>query len=220
MARWEPDSRGRLEQAALELYGERGFESTTVAEIAARAGRDRADVLPLLHRQARGPVRGRGRAAGAAGRPPSPTRPRPRRRSTRSPRRSKRPARCSRSAASTPGSARPSSPPTPSCSERELIKLASLAAALADALRRRGVADPAATLTAEAGIAVFKVAFERWVDPAAGANPAAAHPRVVRRAEGGRRRLIARGCGAGAARPSRSASACACSSCARCRARS
>ena len=37
-ARWEPDSRGRLEQAALALYGERGFEDTTVAEIAERAG--------------------------------------------------------------------------------------------------------------------------------------------------------------------------------------
>jgi AcrR family transcriptional regulator len=48
--------------------------------------------------------------------------------------------------------------------ERELIKLASLASALADALRRRGVADPAAGLAAEAGIAIFKVAFESWVD--------------------------------------------------------
>src|SRR5579862_2471881 len=38
MPRWEPDSRGRLELAALTLYGERGFENTTVAEIAERAG--------------------------------------------------------------------------------------------------------------------------------------------------------------------------------------
>lgn len=48
--------------------------------------------------------------------------------------------------------------------ERELIKLASLAAALADTLRRRGVTDPAASLVAEAGIAVFKIAFECWVN--------------------------------------------------------
>ena len=38
MGRWEPNAQGRLAQAALELYGERGFEQTTVAEIAKRAG--------------------------------------------------------------------------------------------------------------------------------------------------------------------------------------
>src|ERR1700722_18330449 len=38
MVRWEPDSRGRLGQAAMELYGERGFDLTTVADIAERAG--------------------------------------------------------------------------------------------------------------------------------------------------------------------------------------
>ncbi|MGP8161462.1 MAG: hypothetical protein ACLQGJ_09640 [Candidatus Dormibacteria bacterium] len=38
--------------------------------------------------------------------------------------------------------------------------------ALADTLRRRGVRDTAARLTADAGVAVFKVAFERWVNDA------------------------------------------------------
>jgi hypothetical protein len=47
--------------------------------------------------------------------------------------------------------------------ERELIKMASLADALADGLRRRGVAEPSASLCAEAGVAVFRVAFDRWV---------------------------------------------------------
>jgi AcrR family transcriptional regulator len=51
----------------------------------------------------------------------------------------------------------------PELQERELIKLASLAGTLAEALRRRGVEDPAASLAAEAGIAAFKIAFERWV---------------------------------------------------------
>jgi AcrR family transcriptional regulator len=48
--------------------------------------------------------------------------------------------------------------------ERELIKLASLASALAEELRRRGVAEPVASLAAEAGIAVFRIAFDRWVN--------------------------------------------------------
>ncbi|MFP2933395.1 TetR family transcriptional regulator, partial [Pyxidicoccus sp. 3LG] len=48
--------------------------------------------------------------------------------------------------------------------ERELIKLAALASSCAEALRGRGVTEPAASLTAEAGIAVFKVAFEHWVE--------------------------------------------------------
>ena len=47
--------------------------------------------------------------------------------------------------------------------ERELIKLASLASALADALRTRGATGPSAALAAEAGIAVLRVAVERWV---------------------------------------------------------
>jgi len=52
----------------------------------------------------------------------------------------------------------------PELQERELIKMASLAAAVAGALRQRGATEPAASLAAEAGIAVFRVAFERWVN--------------------------------------------------------
>ena len=47
--------------------------------------------------------------------------------------------------------------------ERELIKMASMAVAVTKALHARGVSEPAASLTAEIGIAVFKIGFERWV---------------------------------------------------------
>jgi hypothetical protein len=57
---------------------------------------------------------------------------------------------------------------TPTLRERELIKLASLAEALAAALRERGLDEPAAELTAELGIALFRVAFGRWIAPAGG----------------------------------------------------
>ncbi|HEY4442596.1 MAG TPA: hypothetical protein VGN14_19235, partial [Candidatus Elarobacter sp.] len=47
--------------------------------------------------------------------------------------------------------------------ERELIKLARLRVALADALRRRGVPQSTASLIGDMGIAVFHNAFARWV---------------------------------------------------------
>ncbi len=162
MGRWEPNARGRLERAAMELYIERGFDQTTVAEIAARAGltertffRHFADKREVLF-------------AGAV----------------------ELQEFLVRTLASAPDSATPIDAvaaafeaagallqerrdyawqrqaviaANPELQERELIKLASLAAAMADGLRRRGVAGPAATLTAEAGVAVFRVGFERWV---------------------------------------------------------
>jgi len=161
MARWEPDSRGRLEHAALALYGERGFEATTVAEIAERAGltertffrhfADKREVLfggaAMLQEllvsgvagapDAAAPIEAVLAALEAAG-------------ALLQERRAYARQRQMIIAASA------------ELRERELIKLASLASALADALRRRGVSDPAASLTAEAGIAVFRVAFERW----------------------------------------------------------
>jgi AcrR family transcriptional regulator len=47
--------------------------------------------------------------------------------------------------------------------ERELTKMASLSTALADALRSRGVSESQAALAAETGVGVFRVGFERWV---------------------------------------------------------
>jgi AcrR family transcriptional regulator len=38
MARWEPDARGRLLRAALDLFAEHGYDATTAAQIAERAG--------------------------------------------------------------------------------------------------------------------------------------------------------------------------------------
>jgi AcrR family transcriptional regulator len=162
MARWEPDSRGRLEQAALALYAERGFENTTVAEIAARAGltertffrhfADKREVLfwgaAMLEQLAVGAVE-------AAPESASPIDAITTGLAATGPMFEERRDRARRRQRVIDANAE--------LRERELIKLASLAAALAGALRRRGVADPAATLTAEAGIAVFKVAFARWV---------------------------------------------------------
>jgi AcrR family transcriptional regulator len=38
MGRWEPDARGRLLRAAIELFSEHGYDATTAAQIAAHAG--------------------------------------------------------------------------------------------------------------------------------------------------------------------------------------
>jgi AcrR family transcriptional regulator len=163
MGRWEPNARGRLEQAAMELYVERGFEQTTVAEIAKRAGltertffrhfADKREVLfwgaatlqeHLVDAVASAPdsavpIDAIAAAIEVAGGLLQERREGARQRQTII-------------AANT------------ELQERELIKLASLASALAGALRRRGVSEPAASLTAEAGIAVFKIAFGLWID--------------------------------------------------------
>ncbi|MFZ1993043.1 MAG: TetR family transcriptional regulator [Solirubrobacteraceae bacterium] len=163
MSRWEPGARERLAQAALDLYAERGFEQTTVVEIAKRAGltertffrhfADKREVLfaggsDLQALMVSGVLDAPASAAPidavAAGLQAGGEVLQERRDFAR-----QRQAVIAASA---------------ELRERELIKLASLAAALADALRERGVAEPAASLSAEAGIAVFRVAFERWVD--------------------------------------------------------
>ncbi|MEV4754794.1 TetR family transcriptional regulator [Micromonospora sp. NPDC049559] len=163
MSRWEPNARGRLEQAALALYGERGFEQVTVAEIAGRAGltertffRHYADKREVLFAgasalqeilvgaveeapDAAAPMEVVAAALAAVG-------------AMFDERRDLVRQRQAVIAAN------------PELQERELIKLAALATALAGALRDRGVPEPAASLTGQTGIAVFRVAFERWID--------------------------------------------------------
>lgn len=162
MSRWEPDARGRLEQAALALYRERGFERVTVAEIAARAGltertffRHYADKREVLFAEsgtlqdvlvcavteapdASAPIDVVVAALAAVGARLGERRDRARRRQA-------------------------IIDANPELQERELIKLATFATAIAGALRERGVSEPAASLAGQTGIVVFRVAFDRWV---------------------------------------------------------
>jgi AcrR family transcriptional regulator len=175
MVRWEPDGRGRLEQAAMELYSAQGFESTTVAEIAERAGltertffrhfADKREVLfsgsgafqeLIVSNVANAsdsltPVdaAAEGLLAAAA------------MLQTRTEFARQRAKIIAANA---------------ELQERELIKFASLSAALADTLRGRGVADPAASLTAEVAMAVFRSAFERWIEQTDGRD----FPQLIR----------------------------------------
>ena len=53
----------------------------------------------------------------------------------------------------------------PALQERELLKLAALSAALSGALRERGVSDQRAGLTADLAVSVFRISFVRWIAP-------------------------------------------------------
>ncbi len=171
MGRWEPDAQGRLRKAALELFEERGFEQTTVAEIAARAGltertffRHFADKREVLFRGSEGLTDTLVAAIDEA----SPS---------ASPLEAVTAALDAAGAVLTHELARRRRAvilANPELQERELIKLASLAAALAEALRARGIADPVAGLAAETGMAVFRITFERWATDAP-ARPWTAH---------------------------------------------
>lgn len=169
MTRWEPNARGRLELAALELYSERGYDQTTVAEIAGRAGltertffryfADKREVLfggaesttDVLVEAVAGapepanPLQAAGAGLVAVG-------------AMIEGQRGRAFARRRQRIISSNDELR----------ERELIKLATWSEALAAALRKRGVGSATATLAGEVGIAVFRAAFERWVATARG----------------------------------------------------
>lgn len=162
MGRWEPDSRGRLQEAALALFAERGFDQTTAAEIAAQAGltertffRHFADKREVLFGGAAiledriltavigapptdGPLdavsRGLDAAAAMLGE-------------------SRRDLACQRHMVITAN---------PELRERELAKLAHYADAVAAALCDRGVSERQANLAAETGMTVLRLAMQRW----------------------------------------------------------
>jgi AcrR family transcriptional regulator len=162
MGRWEPDSRGRLQEAALALYSERGFDQTTAAQIADRAGvtertffrhfADKREVLfggsDLLKERI---------VAGVADAP-----------TTDGP--FDAASRGLDAAAALLGEFRRDLSrqrqaviaANPELRERELAKVADYAAAVAATLRQRGVGEPQATLAAETSMTVLRVALQRW----------------------------------------------------------
>ncbi|MEC5148369.1 AcrR family transcriptional regulator [Cryobacterium psychrotolerans] len=161
MGRWLPDAHGRLARAALELYSERGFEQTTALEIAERAGvtertffryfADKREVLfqgsqelqrIILETIAETPedVRPVDVVISAMNKVGGLVFDR---------------AHSIRRAAIIAAN--------PALLERELLKFSTLSAAVAGALRERGVTEPSATLAAETGVTVFKIGFERWI---------------------------------------------------------
>src|SRR6478752_270640 len=164
MGRWQPNARGRLEKAAMELYAEHGFDQTTVAQIAERAGltertffrhfADKREVLfagsaqlqdLLVETVAAAPASATPIDAVAAGIDAIGA--------VLQESRGRVFARERQSIVTASGELR----------ERELNKMSSLASALSDTLRKRNVAEPAASLLSELGIAVFRISFERWV---------------------------------------------------------
>lgn len=167
MGRWAPDAQERLREAAVALFEARGYDRTTVEEIAERAGltertffryfADKREVLFSGSKELEAAMVG-----GLAGAPPAlppldavalaleAAAP------LLEPRRAH--ARWRRALVAAHADLR----------ERELIKLASLSAALASGLCARGLPPRSSGLVAETGLALFKSAFDRWVDDARG----------------------------------------------------
>jgi AcrR family transcriptional regulator len=163
VSRWAPDARERLETAALDLFVENGYEETTVAQIADRAGLNRAtffrhfadkrevlfggeDVLAGLFGDG---IRGAGPAATLtecllAAFAAAETAMTPRQRA-------KAAQRVLVVAANT------------EVQERGLLKHARIAGSISAALRARGADELTARLGAEVGLLAFRVAVERWL---------------------------------------------------------
>jgi AcrR family transcriptional regulator len=163
MARWEPGTAERLQQAALHLFATRGFEQTTAAEIAQSVGLTERTFFRHFSDKREVLFQGQQRFAasfldGVRSAPPGAA--------------PMEIIECAlRSAAALFPEERRAHSRTrqqvidqnPALQERERNKLADLATALAEALRERGVGEPAATLAAQSGVTVFGIAFTQWI---------------------------------------------------------
>ena len=158
-------ARDRLERAALELYGERGYDRTTTAEIAARAGvtertffrhfPDKREVIFNVE------VRQRETLARALAEVPDSV---PAPAAVLQAFRSMAPGlENNRSLAEARHRVIAA---TPALRERELAKASALAVVVADALRARGLPGWRATLLAQVATAALGHAIHTWVaDP-------------------------------------------------------
>src|ERR1700745_3984401 len=162
MARWEPGARERLVVAAVALFTEQGYDATTVAQIAQRAGvtkstffRHFPDKRELL--VAGQETLGRLMAEGIAEAP-----------GDASPLEAVAAGRARASTAMSPVSReigprlKAAVAASAELQERDALKSVSLAAAMTTALVARGVPDPTAHLAGELGVLAFKRGYARW----------------------------------------------------------
>ncbi|WP_406274305.1 TetR/AcrR family transcriptional regulator [Actinacidiphila glaucinigra] len=163
MGRWEPGSRERLRSAAIELFSEKGFEQTTVEEIADRAGVTKrtffrhfadkrevpfADTTQLEQSIADAVTRAPARLPPLEAIAVALTTLDWEAIGTREAQRHRQLVIAD----------------SPELTERELVKYNGFAAAFADGLGRRGVEADTGILAAQAGLAVFRTAYRRWLD--------------------------------------------------------
>ena len=166
MSRWAPDARERLETAALDLFVENGYEETTVAQIAERAGLNRATFFRHFAEKREVLFGGEDVLAGLfadAIRAASPN-------ATLT--------ECLRAAftaadvAMTPQQRAKAAQrvlvvvANSELQERGLLKHARIAGSMSAALRERGIDELSARLGAEVGMLAFTIAVERWMESA------------------------------------------------------
>jgi AcrR family transcriptional regulator len=163
MARWEPGARERMVLAAVDLFTEQGYDATTVAQIAERAGvtkstffRHFPDKRELL--VAGQEMLSRLLAEGIAAAP-----------ETASPLEAVA-AGLERASSAMGPMNRELGPrlkaaivASAELQERDALKSVGLAAAMTDALKARGVPDPTAHLAGEMGVLAFKRGYSAWL---------------------------------------------------------